>query len=830
MWKDLLFSLRSLRRNPMFTTVAMLSVALGVGASTAIFSLMDQVLFRSLPIHDPERLVLLHREFTPNGQSTSDNFESVFSYPMYRELRDRDPAFSSTILRASACVALSHGAQTEAASAEVVSGNFFQTLGVGAAAGRVLTPADDQGAGAHPVIVLGHGYWSRRFGNELSILNQTVAINGHPMVVIGVADATFNGIRPGSTPDIYVPVTMQKAVRPTWDALDDPLFRWLNVLARLKPGFDLRRAQAATDVVYRSLLEAELARNPRAAGSRERDKYLNHRLEVRLAAQGINGLRRQWERPLTLVMAMAALLLLITCANVAGLMLARAAGRQREIAIRLALGAGRRAVVKQLLIEGIVLFMAASAIGLLGARWAAAGLIGLLPADDSGQWLKAALDLRMLAFNTVLAAGCGLLFGLIPALQATRPDIAVTLKEQASQVPAGGAARLRKVMVTVQVALSLTLLVAAALFSQSLVRLTRVDLGFRTERLLTFSVDATLSRPTTPNAVAFYRELQDRLQTIPGVVGAGASENGPFSNSDQGGNITVQGYRAAESEYTGAQFSAIGAGFFRALGIPLRAGREFGAADDAGSPKAVVVNEAFVKRYFGSENPLGRRLMFGGSNHPVFDREIVGVVADSHKEVRQASAETVYFPFAQWVKPERLVFYVRTAGDESGLGPDIRRLVRSIDANVPVGDPTPMIVLVGNSIYTDRLIAVLSGAFGVLATLLAAVGLYGVVGYAVSRRTAEIGLRVALGALPADVLQMVLAEAARIVAAGILVGLAAAVALGRLVQSQLFGIEPADPWTLAGAVTLLALVTVAAAFVPAWRASKIDPLEALRYE
>lgn len=813
----------------MFTTVAMVSLALGIGASTAIFSLMDQVLFRLLPVADPERLVLLHREYSPNGTSTSDNFESVFSYPTYRELRDHDPAFSGTIARSSARVALSYHAETQNAAAEIVSGNFFETLGVGASIGRVMAPDDDGQPGAHPVIVLGHSYWSSRFGNDPGVLNQTVTVNGHPMVVIGVAAAGFNGIHSGSTPDLYVPIAMQKAVRPTWNALDDVTFRWLNIFARMQRGIKMPQAQAATDVAYRSITEAELARNPHIAGGREKEKFLNHRLEVRPAAQGINGLRRQWEKPLVVVMTLAALVLLITCSNVAGLMLARAAGRQREIAIRLALGAGRAAVVKQLLIEGLVLFLAASALGLIAAVWAQGALIHVLPDDYSGNWLKAGLDLRVLLFNLALAAGCGLAFGLIPALGATRPDVAVTLKDQASQASGGGTAGMRKIMVTAQVAFSLTLLAGAGLFADSLYRLTQVDLGFRAERLLTFSVDATPTRPDTANAVAFYRELEERLDTIPGVVGAGASNAGPFSNSDNGGNITVEGYRAAENEYTGSQHAAINPGFFRALGIPVQAGREFNARDDAGAPKVVVVNQTFVKRYFGSANPIGRRMTFGGGNVKL-DREIVGVVADSHKDVRKPPVETVYFPYTQWDKPERLVFYVRTTGDASSLGSDVRRMVRSLDPAVPIGNPETMALLIRNSIYTDRLIALLSAAFGILATLLAAVGLYGVVGYAVARRTAEIGVRISLGALPGDVLRMVLWEAAKIVSIGIAIGAAAAIGLGRFAQSQLFGIEAGNPLILASAVIVLGFVTVAAAFVPAWRASHIDPVRALRYE
>jgi predicted permease len=773
--------------------------------------------------------VVLHREYQPNGSSSSDNFESVFSYPIYRDLRDRDPAFSGVIARATSSVALSHRGATQKAAAELVSGNFFEVLGVGATTGRLFTADDDRNAGAHPVVVLSHAYWVSRFGGDASVVDQTLNVNGRAMQVIGVAAPGFNGLLAGSSPDLYVPLAMQKAVMPTLDILENREFHWLNVFARLQPGFTIEQAQAASDVAYRSILEAELAQRAKPLEGRGRDRFLNHKAELHVASQGINELRRKWEKPLVAVMMMVGLLLLITCANVAGLLLARAAGRQREIAIRLALGASRGRLVRQLVVEGLVLALIASAFGLLGALWASSALIHVLPEDLSGNWLKAAIDFRLLVFNTVLSALCGLFFGLIPALQATRPDVAGTLKDQAKSV-AAGSNRLRKVMVTAQVAFSLALLVVAGLFSESLFHLLKVDLGFHTERLLTLSVDATPSRPDLQGAVNFYRELQDRLTSIGGIQSAAAAAEGPFSGSNSAGNITVEGYRAAENEYTGAAFSAVSPQYFQALGIPLRTGREFTVADAAGAPKVVVVNQAFVKKYFGSANPIGRRLMFGGGNHPVLDRQIVGVVADSRKEVRERASAMLYYPYAQWERPSRLVFYIRAQGNETRLGPAIQRLVRSIDANVAVGDPKPMTLLVNDSIYTDRLIAGLSVAFGVLATLMAAIGLYGVVGYAVSQRTSEIGLRMALGAVPGDVLRMVLGDAARMVAVGVVVGAAAGIALGKVAQSELFGIQAADPPLVGAGILLIALVTAAAACIPAWRASRIDPVSALKYE
>ena len=831
MRKDLSFALRTLRRSPVFSAVAVLSLALGIGANTAIFSLLYQVVLRSLPVRDPQRLVVLHTDYTAPGRSMSDNYESVFSNPLYRQLRDRDPAFESVIARASARVALSWGGNTDAAAVEMVSGNFFVGLGVPAAIGRVLTPEDDGAPGAHPVVVLGHAYWSSRFGRSHDILNQAIAINGQPMVVVGVVSPRFSGIMPGNTPDVYVPIAMKRAVTPTWDALDDPTTRWLNVFARLKPGWSLARAQSATDAVYRSLLETELAAMGPMRAARSRDDFLNHRAELRAASQGINELRSRWEKPLDALMAMVALVLLIACANVAGLMLVRAAGRRREIAIRLAMGARRAALVRQLLLEGIVLALGGAALGVLLASWVTDGLIRLLPGTGWANWLTPAIDFRLLAFSVLVAVVSGILFAIVPAVQATRPDVADTLKHQAASVVSGGGpARFRKAMVTGQVALSVLLLVGAGLFAASLVRLTSVDLGLRPDHLLVFSLDATVSRHDLAGAVSFYREFTNRLSAAGDVTGVAAADGGPFSGSNRGGNITVEGYRAREDEYTGASLVAANPGYFRTLGIPLRGGREFTERDDTGSPKVVIVNEAFVKRYFAGHDAVGRHLMFGASNHPVLDREIVGVAADSHTEVRQPAKETLYYPYPQWDRPERLTFYVRGAGDVDRLSTAVRQLARSLDGNVPVRNIERMTARVEESIYTDRLIAMLSAAFAVLASLLAAIGLYGVMAYLVARRTAEIGLRMALGAVPAEVLRMFLADAARTAGLGIALGLAAAWVLSRYLESQLFQVKAADPFVFAGAALLLALIAAAAALVPGRRAARIEPVSALKYE
>ncbi len=831
MRKDFLFALRTLRRSAMFTIVAVLSLALGIGANTAIFSLLDQVVLRSLPVRDPERLVLLHTDYVAPGQTSSDNFESVFSVPMYHALRDRDPAFSGMIARMGTRVAAAFGGSTDTASAEIVSGNFFTTLGVPAALGRVLVPEDDGAPGAHPVVMLSHAYWSSRFGARPDILNQTIAINGQPMQVIGVASARFNGIMPGSAPNLYLPIAMKRTATPTWDGLEDPTVRWLNLFGRLRPGWKLPRAQAATDVAYRAILEGELSRMGRMSSERARNEFLNHRAELRPAAQGINGMRRRWEKPLEALMAMVGLVLLIACANVASLMLARAGGRRREIAIRLALGAGRRALIRQLLTEGLVLALAGGILGLAVASWSTDTLIRLLPSQQAHAWLSPAIDFRLLAFTLALAVVSGVAFAVFPAMQATRPDVAETLKNQAASMTAGGGpARFRKAIVTAQVALSLLLLVGAGLFTTSFVRLINVDLGFRTHQLLMFSLDTTPSRHHLAGAIAFYRDVERRLASAGGVLSVAAADGGPFSGSNRGSNITVEGYQPKENEYVGSTRIAVSGGYFQAMGVPLRAGREFTDRDSAAAPKVAIVNEAFVKRYFAGRDPIGRRFMFGASNHPKLDREIVGVAADVRPEVRNPAKETIFIPYQQWDQPTQLTFYVRGAGEEGQLSSTIRQLVRSMDANVPVRDLSPVDVEVRDSIYSDRLIAMLSLAFGVLATLLAAIGLYGVVAYGVARRTPEIGLRVALGAVPGSVLKMVLAEAARTAAAGITLGLLAAFVLSRYVESQLFDVKAVDPPVFAGAALFLATVALAAAFVPGRKASRIEPVRALKYE
>jgi predicted permease len=832
MWNDLRFGFRTLRRSPVFTIVAVLSLALGIGANTSIFSLLSQVMFRFLPVADPARLVVFHTEGQRNGRSSSDNFEAVFSYPMYRDLRDRNQVFSGVIARSSAPVSLSYNGQTERARAEMVSGNFFDVLGVRPAIGRLLTQEDDSAPGAHPVVVLSHGYWKRRFGSNPGIVNQKVNLNGHPMIVLGVTPPFFHGVLAGDTPDLLAPMAMKREITPTWYALDDREDRWLSIFARLKPGVRLPQAAAAMNVLYRSISEGELSQLKDPPSSRARQEFLNQKLELRPAAQGINSLRADWETPLVALMAMVGLVLLIACANVANLLLARAASRQREMAIRLAIGASRGSIVRQLVIENLMVSIVGGLAGVLVAIWTTDALLRLLPEDATGGWLAATLDFRTLGFALLLSIVTGLLFGLVPAIVSTRPDLSSSLKDQSANVTAsGGQARFRRIFIVAQVALSLLLLVGAGLFARSLFNLMNQNPGFHAEKLLTFSVDPSLNGYDAPRGFSFYRDLQQRLAVMPGVRSVGAATMGPFGHSARSGNITIEGYPAKEDEEVGAQQDGLAPDYFRTMGIPLVAGREFSDRDITGTPKVVIVNEAFVKRYAAAGNLLGKHLAFGGGPRVKPDREIVGIALDSkYSDLREQAKPFIYEPYAQNEMLERMVFFVRTSRNEADLGPEVRALVRNMDANLPVYGMRPMEVTIEDSIYRDRLVAMLASTFGGLATLLAALGLYGVVAYNVTRRTAEMGVRIAFGAMPRDVLKLVMREVGLLVLGGAIIGVPVALALARYVESQLFGVKANDPLIFIAATISLAVVALLAGYIPARRAARIDPMKALRYE
>lgn len=825
-WRDIRHVSRGLRKNPGFVLVVVLTLGLGIGANTAIFSLMDQVLLRSLPVRDPGSLVLLDGPGAFQGRTMN---AMTFSYPMYRDFRDRNDVFEGMLARFPTSMTVVWKGQSERAAGELVSGNYFELLGVRPSAGRVFNAADDHTPGAHAVAVLSHGYWLRRFGGDPEVLGQAITVNGHPLTIVGVSAAGFTGLQVGQAADVMVPLMMKAQMTPTWDDLENRRSRWLTLMARLRPGVSREQALAAMDVIYRQINEAEIKDIPNASAT-FRQRFVEKRLVMLPGNRGVSDLRTQFSTPLIVLMGMVGMVLLIACANVANLLLARTTSRQREIAVRLALGAGRGRIVRQQLVESGLLALAGAAVGLVLAAWTGQLLLAALPGDAAGRNLSSSPDLRVALFALALAVITALVFGLVPALQATRATVTSALKEEAGSVAGGGRqARVRRGLVVAQVALSMLLLAGAGLFARSLYNLKSIDPGFRVDSLMAFSIDPTLSGYDSARMLSFYERLQQELGRLPGVNGVSMSEVGALTGNQWGMTVRVEGYAPKEGEDMNPSVDGVAPDYFRTMGIPLVAGREFTDRDTAGAPAVAVISEAMARYYFGTEPAVGRRIGFGrAAGTPI---EIVGVARDVRSlQLRDEPQRFVYIPYRQDSSLTGLTFYVRTSGDAAAAATAVRQTAQRLDPNLPIYDMKSMTVQVDESLFVERMVAVLSVAFGVLATLLAGLGLYGVMSYAVARRTREIGIRMALGAERSRVLWLILREVAVLAAAGIGSGVLAAIWLTRQVRSQLYGIAPNDPVTLGAAIAVLGAIALFAGYIPARRATTIDPMVALRTE
>jgi predicted permease len=847
--QDLRYALRMLRQFPLFTAVAVGSLALGIGANTAVFTLMDAILLRWLPVQNPQELVVLARN--PNRPSPS------FNYPDYRYVRDRAVSYSGVIAFSGGASPTSlrvpdRGDMSQLVGMCMVSGNYFDVLGVTPATGRLFNAADNENEGAHPYVVLSHSFWRRSLGADTSVAGRQILLNGAGFQIIGVAREGFTGANVGISPDIYVPIVMYRTFRPTalrWNTRD---WWWLTVMGRLKPGIARENAEAELNVLWQRILESDPNRRPVAAW--DKDYRIYNTMVVLPGSQGYSFLRNQASKPLTILMITVGLVLLIACANVANLLLARCVARRREIAIRLAVGAGRGRVVAQLLTESILLGVLGGCAGLLFAWGGVKVLLGFLPRGTFPVELNLSPDLRLLGFAFAVSLASGVIFGLAPALRASRSGLVAELKsDAASQM--GRLARwdLRRTLVSFQVALSLLLLAGAGLFVRTLANLRDQDPGMVRENLL-FVYTNIDQRGYQPQRE---REFHDRLtaeaQRLPGVRAASVAAITPLGGSRWNGDVQIEGYTWKPDEPPYIDMNAVGPRYLEAAGIPIVLGRDFRDSDSvavlpdrpaeppapgakppdlAGPPRVVIVNEAFVRRFFNGTSAIGKRLCMDDKWDPARTAEIVGVVRDArYFDLRKAVEPMIYQPrYREMGMGGGGVLCVRTVRDPNALAETIRRKIREIDPNVTLTEARSMEDNLNRNLVQERFVATLGGFFGLVALLLAAIGLYGVMSQVVIRRTREIGIRMALGAEARRVLWMVLRDAMIMAVAGAIAGVAAVLAVTRYVTALLFEVKENDPVTIVGAVLLLLAVTAVAGFLPALRATRVEPMAVLRQE
>ena len=832
--QDLRFSLRQIRRSPVFMVTAVLTLALGVGANTAIFSLLDQALLRSLPVRAPEQLVVLSgtgKAWEGHSSNHGSGVEQSFSYPMYRDLRDKGTGvFDGLIATAPVGVGMSRNKVSELIHGEVVSGNYFNVLGVQAAQGRLLTASDDTVPGGNPVAVLSYHYWQTHMGSDAGAVGETISINGAPFVIAGVTAPEFQSAVWGQVPDIFLPMSMLDQVIPgKGSRLQNHTDRWMNIIGRLKPGETAQHAQMAMAPLWHALRAEEL----KALGTESQrfvDEYLTRsQLLVAPGSRGLSYSRESLEKPLYAVMGMAFLVLLIAAVNVASLLLVRSAARVREFSLRYALGANARRVVQQLLLEGVLIGIAGGMAGLLIAPLCLRVLVQRL-SQDGPTAFSTTLDARLLAFNFVIAVAVSILFSLAPAVQLLRPDIVNSLKQQTTTAT-GGTLNFRRLIVSLQVGLSVLLLVGSGLFVRTMQNLRHVDTGINTSHLITFHVDPLLSGYAKEKIPALHQQILETMTALTGVQAVGATNDAELADTGHTGDMTIEGYTAPPDEDFPVEIPYVNANFFHAMQEPVLAGRSFTEDDDASHPLVGIVNESFAKHYFTSPAAaVGRRLV-GGDGKPGEYMTIVGVTRDAkHANLRDAASPTLFSPLKQCKFADQLYLYIRTATPPEQSFAMVRQVMKQIDPGLAVDELRTMDEQIVTTLGNERMIELLAISFGLLATMLAGVGLYGVLAFSTAQRTREIGIRIALGSTRLGVSRLVLADVLRLAGIGIVLAIPCSVLLARLLRSQLFGVSSADPFTLAGVILLIALVAVVAAIVPARRASSVDPTTALRAE
>jgi predicted permease len=849
LWQDLRYAVRMLAKSPGFTLIAVLTLALGIGANTAIFSVLDSVLLRSLPVAHPEQLVTLS---DPDEHGSSFGSEGgdrgLLAYSEFEYFRDHNEVFSEIFAADSQLPELeitipnsssSTGAQKESARIRLVSGDYFATLGDNPAAGTFFTREVDRARGGSPIAVLSYAFWKQRFGLDPLALGKTIQIRQTSFQIVGITPPEFFGETVGAFPDLWIPMMMQDSVYPGRDLLTASkdltnMHTWLQVMARLKLGVTPEQAKASINVVFKGLLESKVGVS---ISAEERRHALDQRINLQPAARGSSVLREHFGEPLKILMAMVGFVLLIACANVANLLLARGAARQKEFAMRIAIGAGRARLIRQLLTESLLLALSGAAAGLLLAQWTDTLLLRMVSGASSGPpsiHVDLQPDARVLGFTLGVTLLTTILFGLIPSLFSTRLDLTPVLRStptgafsEAShrRFPAG------KILVVTQVAVSVILLVSAGLFVRSLSKLGEVKLGYNPENLILFRVDAAPGGYKGAAIPRFQLDLLARISAIPGLRGATVSKDGLFSGSESADPIAVEGYNPKAGDEMHSRMDHVGPAYFSTLGIPILMGREIEAQDGPGSIRAAVINQTFARRFFPNANPIGKHVRDTYSGN-LAEMIVVGVAADAkYNDLREKALPRIYAPLANPMWENPAAFYeVRTYADPQAVAAALRRVVREVAPTLPRIKVRTMSWLVDDSLQTDRFIEQLAGAFSLLALLLAAIGLYGLMAYTVSRRTRDIGIRLALGAEPGNVLWQVLRETLVLVFIGIAIGVPVALGGTHFMRSMLFGLGFADPVAILFAATLLALVAGLAGFLPARRASQVDPMVALRYE
>lgn len=832
--QDLRYAMRQLHRSPGFAITAVLTLALGVGANSAIFSLLDQALLRSLPVRNPQQLVILEgtgKAWEGSSSSHGGDPEAYFSYPMYRDLRDRSSAFQGLLTSSATSVGLARHGESNVVDAELVSGNYFQVLGTGAAAGRVLQSTDDTAGGNHQVAVISYNYWRDKLAGDRKAVGEMIRINDLPVEIVGIATPNFQSAVWGQTPALFLPMAMMPQLDSRHpDALTNHKFKWLNIIGRLRDGTTMPVAEAQLAPLWHALRAEELTALGKMSPRFVSDFLTTSRLHVMPGARGLSYRREKLQTPLLVVMGMAFLVLLIAAVNVASLLLVRSSGRIREFAVRFALGATAGRVITQLLLEGLLLGLTGAAAGVLLAPLAMRVIANRVVDPGDLKYFSSNVDTRLLLFSFFTAVLVSVLFSAAPALQLLRPDVVAALKQQVG-TPSGGGLLFRRAVVILQIGLSVLLLVGAGLFVRTLSNLRHAEVGFNTSHLLTFTTVpqmAGVSREMTP---ALFDQMLQRLATLPGVTAVSGTDSAELANSERGSNVTVQGYTPPPDEDLDIKVASVSTGYLHTMQIPLEAGRDFEATDDLQHPLVVIVNDSFARHYFGSAtSAMGRTLAQGGGNKLQW-RQIVGVSQDiHHTSPRDAAAMSFYLPLKQVPKTTQITVYLRTVTAPLQTAAATRVAVHNINPGLALVDFRDMDQQIESELSNERMIELLAISFSVLATLLAGVGLYGVLAFSVAQRTREIGIRMALGSTRAAVAQMVVSDVLRLAGIGVAVALPLALLAARSLRTQLYGVSAADPLSILAAVFLICLVAVLAAVLPARRAATVHPNTALQAE